>query len=111
MRWPWVATNVCDRFILPDIQKDQAVPLMSQRGMVKAMVQSEKSWAFQPMQQRNNPLAILYPCISNFDANLPVVNLPGFELLPLTQANIFIQNVHAARRRLSVFSSNASLAK
>jgi hypothetical protein len=63
------------------------------------------------MQQRNNPLAILHVGAANFHANLSEVNLPGFKLLPLTQANIFIQNVYAARRRLSVFSSNASFAK
>src|SRR2546426_9584038 len=39
---------------------------------------------------------------SCFDANLPVVNLPGCKSMPLTQANILIQDIHAARRRLSV---------
>lgn len=38
---PEKATNVFGRFILPNIKKDQAVPLMPQRGMVKAMIQSK----------------------------------------------------------------------
>ena len=57
---PKKATNVFGRFILPDIKKDQTIPLMPQRGTVKVMVQSEKGWASQPMQQRNNPLTILH---------------------------------------------------
>jgi hypothetical protein len=38
--------NVLRRFVVPDIEKDQSVPLMPQRGTIKAVIQGEKSWAF-----------------------------------------------------------------
>jgi hypothetical protein len=81
---PEKATNVFGRFVLPDVKEDQAVPLMPQRGMVKAMIQSEKSWASQPMQQRDNVSAIFHPRTTDFDANLPEVNLQDCKSMPLT---------------------------
>ncbi len=60
---------------------------------------------------RKTSFAILQPLAADFHTNPPEVNLPGCKLLTLTSTNIFIQNVHAACRRLPIFSSNASLAK
>ena len=38
--------DVFCRFVVPDIEKDQRVPLMKQRGLIKAVIRGEKSWAF-----------------------------------------------------------------
>jgi len=76
--------------------------------LIKIMVASEKGWPTQSMQQWNNLVAIFHPHPSDFIPNAPKMNLPGSEQLALSHHDVLIKNIHAARRRPSVFSLNAT---
>src|SRR5262245_45462770 len=41
--------NVFRGFIIPYIEKDQAVSLVQQHGMIKAVIEGEKGWLLQSM--------------------------------------------------------------
>ena len=60
------------------------------------------------MQQRDDVIMIFHPETTDFHTNLPEVNLASEEPLAFNGADVFIQNIHAARCRLSAFSMSAS---
>jgi len=105
------AANVLCGFIVPDVEENEAIFLVQQCGMIKAVIKGKKGRMFQPMQQRKNILAILHAEAANACTNLSEVNLLRHEQVALTLANVLIKNVHAARRCSPIFSSKASLAK
>lgn len=75
------------------------------------MISCEKSRAAECVQQRDDVVAIFHPQTTDSFTNLPEVELASAELLTFDDANIFIQNIHAARCRPSAFSINASPAR
>jgi len=79
--------------------------------MIKAVVQREKSWTLQLVQERYYPVSILQPQATNSDANFLAVNLPSGQMLTLTRTNVLVDNIHAACRRVLIFVNNAALAK
>ena len=81
---------------------------MNQAGMVEAVISCEKRWATKSMQQGDDIVSILHPETTDFKTNLSEVNLASAEPISFEDADVFIQNVHAARCRSSAFSMRAS---
>ncbi|MBI3304519.1 MAG: hypothetical protein HYZ72_20850 [Deltaproteobacteria bacterium] len=77
--------------------------------MIEAMISREKGRTAESVQQRNDFTAILHSRATDFNADLPKVDLASASPLAFNDANIFVQDIHAARRRLSDFSIRASL--
>jgi hypothetical protein len=94
-----------------DIKKHQAVSPVTQISLVKIVIAGEESWSAQSMQERNNLTAIFHPCSSDLSANTLKMDLPRSEQLALRSDDVLIKDIHAARRRFSVFSIKALEAK
>jgi hypothetical protein len=76
--------------------------------MVETMISREESRAAERMQQWDNVITVFHSETTDANTNPPEVNLAGAEPLTFDDANIFVQNIHAARCRPSAFSSRAS---
>lgn len=76
--------------------------------MIEAMISCEKRRVTKSMQQWDDVITIFHTEPTDFDTNLPEVNLASAEPFAFEGADVFIQNIHAARCRLSAFSMSAS---
>src|SRR5713226_3138249 len=78
--------------------------------MIEAVIACEKGGASQAVQQRNDLIPVLHPKIPNIGTDSSKGNVPCFELPALARYDVFVEDVHAARRRFSLFSTRASRA-
>ena len=94
-----------------NIKKHQAVSPVAKIGLVKIVIAGKEAWLAQRMQERNNLAAIFHPRSPHISTNMSKMDLPRSEQLTLRSDDVLIKDIHAACRRLSVFSINALEAK
>jgi len=80
---------------------------MAQISLVKIVIAREKGWSAQGMQKRDNLVAVFHPHASDFATAAPKMDLPRSQQFALCSNNVLIKDIHAVRRRFSVFSINA----
>ena len=108
---PQEGTNELRGFTRFDVEINQTIVAMSKAGIIKVSVPCEERRAVQAVQQGNDLVKILHSEPANFNPNLPHANPPHFEPPSLRFVDVFIENDHAARLRLSILVVSASLAR
>jgi hypothetical protein len=96
------ATDICGSLIVQHIKPDQTITGVAQLRAIKPMIAREEGRTAQCMKQREDVIAIFHARAPDLHADLPEMNLPRSQLVTLTQQNVLVKNIHAARRRLSV---------
>lgn len=104
------ATNVFSYLIEGDVKMDEAVSRMKQARMIKAMIPREKGRRAKGMKQGNNVRTIFHSQTADFDPDLSNAKLSSAQSFAFDGANVFVENIHAARCRRADFSISASLA-
>lgn len=95
-RMPQAMSNISGHFLLFHVQPDQTIGAVTKFAFEEVLVLREKCWAFQPVKQWQNVL-ILNARMGNFLADLSEWDSPLPQKRPLIVADVFVQEVHAAR--------------
>lgn len=103
------ATNIFGHLIEGDIEMNETVSRVEEARTIETMISCEKGRRAKCVEQGKDFRTIFHPKPADFTADLPKVKLTGTQPFAFWGANIFIQDIHATRRR-SVFSISASLA-
>lgn len=102
--------NKLRRLIGSHIKIDQAIVRMAEPPKIEVFVACEEGWPTQGVQQRNDFFQVIHSELANVNTHLPHTNVPCFKLPAVVLKDVLVEYVHAARRRVSRFAINASLA-
>ncbi len=102
--------SILSDFIEGDIKMNQTITWVKQARMIKTMIPREKSWKAKGLEQRDDVRTIFHPKAANFNPNLSNVQLTGAQAVTFNDAEVFVEDIHAARCRCADFSIKASLA-
>ena len=72
--------------------------------MIKAVVAGEKGWLPQSMKQWDDFIVILHSKAAYVFTDAPEMDPPRTQAFPLRSDDVFVQYIHATRRRFSVRS-------
>ncbi|MGH9839085.1 MAG: hypothetical protein ACREEM_09900 [Blastocatellia bacterium] len=95
------AANVPGCLIGQDIEINQTITGMPQPGFVKILIASKEGRTSQPVQKRNDLFPVVQTLTANLVGNLAKVNSPFRQRAALSERDVFVEDIHAARRRLS----------
>jgi len=95
------AADVFRHLTRQNIKVDQTISRMAQFRFIKILIAGEKGGTPQPVQHRDDLLAIIQSLSSNFTSDLAEVNSPIRKWLALSERDVFVEDVHAACRCFS----------
>lgn len=77
---------------------------MAQRGFVVVAIPGKEGWKMKAVKQRNHIIFVLHSASADFEADLLNVYLQRDQPLTLTEHDVLINHVHAARRFSAFFT-------